>query len=162
MRRGLEFIIGLALFLLAGCEGINCSIENIASLNIGFYEGVNGKSVTVLDTLTVTAVGTDSVLFNSGVSVQSLSLPMSYWQDADTLNITFRDTLSTDYTITLRIEKTNQPHYESPDCPTTMFHEIKSLTLLTENPVVDSVVMASPMVNFKKLENVKIYLHTTP
>ncbi|MBO4611695.1 MAG: hypothetical protein J5671_00825 [Bacteroidaceae bacterium] len=152
--------ISFSQFLIFSCEGINCAIDNVVTLNMGFYDE-NDTKKAITDTLTVTAEGTDSVLYNRGINITSLSLPMSHWQEADTLTMTFRDTLGTDHIVKLRIEKTNLPHYESPDCPTAMFHEIKSVTMTSGSPYVDSVVLAKPKVNYEALENVKIYLHPT-
>jgi len=144
---------------MTACEGINCTLDNKVTLNMAFYDAESESTIGAADTLTVTAAGTDSVLFNRGVNVKKLSLPMSHWQEADTLLLTFCDTLQNKHTVTLRIEKTNTPHYESPDCPTTMFHEITAVTMTNGSPYIDSVVIANKQVNYASLENVKIYLH---
>ena len=160
-QRGLPAFL-LAVALLAGvisCESIDCTVNNVVTLNVGFYSSDDGSAFSLTDTLTVTALGTDSVLYNRGRGVASVSLPMSYWQEADTLLLHFAGTDET-HDVTLIVGKLNAPHFESPDCPTTMFHEITGTTLVDPTGYVDSVVVAKTSVHYGSLENVKIYLHT--
>ena len=146
--------------LWAGCEGIDCTLNNVVCLRIGFYASDSGQKVSVLDTLTITAEGTDSVLFNRGVKTSEVALPMSYWQDEDVLRLAFTeaDTRNT-RSIVLRVAKSNTQHYEGPECPTTMFHQLKGVDFEDANGLVDSVVITNKQVNYVPLENIKIYLH---
>ncbi len=158
MRKTLALLIWMGL-ILAGCEGIDCTINNVVTCNYTFY--ASGNQVSVDDTLTVTAAGSDSVLFNRGYGISTLSLPMSYWQNADTLDFNFVNADNATYTLTLRIKKTNIPHFENPDCPTTMFHELLQVDYdeSTAN-VIDSVVVTNNLVQYGSFENIKIYLHS--
>lgn len=147
-------------FLILSCEGIDCTLDNVVTLNIGFYSSESGTKVSVTDTLYITAEGTDSVLLNRGRNLQTVSLPMSYWQEADTLRLTFRGGEEDDayaYDIVLRIAKGNQTHFESPDCPTTMFHEISNLDYDDPYSLTDSIIVENTTVNYAQLENIKIY-----
>ena len=79
----------LCLLLMAACDGIDCTINNVVMLNVGFYSSEDGSECSITDTLTVTAEGSDSVLYNKGSMVSKVTLPMSYWQEADTLHFHF-------------------------------------------------------------------------
>lgn len=154
------FFLHSSLFIFTACEGIDCTLDNVVTLNIGFYSSESGAQVSVTDTLNVTAEGTDSVLLNRGRNIQKLTLPMSYWQEADTLRLQFHggdEDYSYEYYIVLRITKSNQPHFESPDCPTTMFHEITDLDYDDPYHLTDSIIVENTDVNYAALENIKIY-----
>ena len=150
----------LLLHTAVSCESIDCTLNNVVTCNFAFYDS-DGDAVAVNDTMTVTAEGTDSVLLNRGTKIGAFSLPMSYWQDEDTLHFTFTGA-SDDYTMemVLYIKKTNIQHFESPDCPTAMFHEIESVRFASSTAFVDSVVIVNKSVNYAALENIKIYLHS--
>lgn len=152
----------LALLIVASCESIDCTLNNIVTCNVGFYASADGTSVAFNDTLTITAMGTDSVLLNRAVGVSKISLPMSYYGEADTLNYRFcNGETGLDLQLTMRIEKSNTPHFESPDCPTTMFHQLHSVSYTTNKTVfVDSVILSNPEVNYGATEHIKIYFHT--
>ena len=149
------------LMLLVGCEGLDCTINNVVTLNVGFYSSETGGTYSITDTLNVTAEGTDSVLYNRGIRITYVKLPMSYWQKADTLHFNFYNP-ETDVAndVTLRIDKTNTQHFESPDCPSSMFHEITAVEFECTTGYVDSVIIANTKVNYESSENIKIYLHT--
>lgn len=144
--------------LLTACEGVDCTLNNVVLCRYGFYDSTTGKSIQLSDTLTITAAGTDSILYNRGVNTSRVTLPMSYWQEADTLTLHISGKDYT-YTNTLRIQKNNTQHFESPDCPTTMFHHIEKATLMS-GVTIDSVVVVKPTVNYEQDENIKIYFRT--
>ena len=160
MRRSRLYILIVALCsLLAGCESIDCTLNNVVCLRIGFYDSDSKQKVSVLDTLTITAEGTDSVLINREVKKSELKLPMSYWQDEDILRMTFTETFTLKKrSIVLRVGKTNTQQYEGPECPTVMFHNLKSVDYEDENGFVDSIVVTNKHVNYAPKENIQIYL----
>ncbi len=147
-------------FLMAGsCEEIDCTLNNVVQCHFTLYDTATGSALSSFsDTLTVTAAGTDSVLYNRGVGVSTLSLPLSYYRDADTLFFII-DTPDETYVSTLVIAKTNTAHYENPDCPATMFHVITSASVLG-GVGVDSVSVSREDVNYLQDENIKVYIRT--
>ena len=85
---------------------------------------------------------------------------MSYWLEADTLKLDFYNvTNDTHHPVVLYVDKTNIPHYESPDCPTTMFHVIQGVSFTSTTNYVDSVIVTNPSVNYNAQENIRVYLH---
>ncbi len=143
---------------LSSCEGIDCTWNNVGCCNYYFYSSSTNSKISLTDTLTVTSFGTDSILYNRGVNTSYLSLPMSYWNDTDTLVFLLE---SDDYTLssTLYVSKTNVQHHESPDCPTTMFHQLTDINFVSN--VIDSVIISRPEVNYLQDENIKVYFHTS-
>ena len=142
--------------LLWTCDSIDCTLNNIVLCRANFY-GSDGSAVSITAPLTVTTCGVDSVLINQQSGTSEMKLPLSYWQNEDTLVLTVT---GDDYSIrdTIWIAKTNTPHFESPDCPTSMFHIISEVR--TTHSFIDSVTIIKPLVNYEETENLQIYLRT--
>lgn len=155
MKRLTITLIGV-LALLTACDSFDCSLNNTVACYIGFYNG-QGQAIALTDTLSVTAVGTDSVLFNRGVNRHDVSVPLSYYKDCDTLVLTI---WGDEYMLrdTLMVEKTNVENFEGIDCPVNMYHKITDVR--TSGVVIDSVKIALPNVEYGEDENIKVYLHT--
>lgn len=144
---------------LAGCENVDCTLNNVVLCHFSFYDAETGESVALLDTLTITAEGTDSVLLNRAVGKKDVSVPLSYYQERDTLN--FIITTEEDGVIrsSIIIEKSGQVHFESPDCPTTMFHTLRDVRVYS-GEVMDSVAITRKEVNYLQDENIRIFVRT--
>ena len=145
--------IAVGAAALAACDSIDCTLYNTVSLACSFYS--EGQAVKLTDTLTVSALGTDSILVNSLIGASKLELPWSYSQDADTLVLRIYGE-EYDLSDTLWVEKTNTPHFESPDCPTTMFYQIKSVR--HTSTFIDSVTITRNLVDYDQTENIRIHL----
>lgn len=143
------------LGFLASCESADCTLQNSVALHCGFYGG--GKNVSLTDTLTVTTAGSDSVLLNRKVNAKDLVLPMSFWSDCDTLVLHLWGS-EYDLRDTLFVEKTNTPHFEAPDCPTTMFHQITAARCTHQ--FIDSITVKADRVNYGEYEHIQIHLRT--
>ena len=153
------FIVAAAL-LVAGCNGNDCPLNNSVRLVCGFYSG--DSTVTIGDTLTIAV--RDSVILNRSVATSTVSLPMSYTGEADTLVFLYTpDGSEVSVTDTLIISKTNEPHIVSFECGTSVFHAISAVTHSRRTPddtfryAIDSVVVNHNAVNFDAQENLKIY-----
>lgn len=112
----------------------------------------------MLDTLTITAAGTDSILINRLVRGSEVELPVSYSAATDTLIFHFTDTTSRTRRDTIWIDKENIPHYESPTCPASMFHHVTAVRWT--RLLVDSVSIVNPNINYNVSENFKIYFRS--
>ena len=145
--------IAVGAAALTACDSIDCTLYNTVSLACSFYS--EGQAVKLTDTLTVSALGTDSILVNSLIGASKLELPLSYSQDADTLVLRIYGE-EYDLSDTLWVEKTNTPHFESPDCPTTMFYQIKSVR--HTSTFIDSVTITRNLVDYDQTENIRIHL----
>lgn len=142
------------------CESVECPLNNTVYSTYRFYAIQDGKetSITVLDTLTVRANGTDSILINRLNNGSEVKLPVSYSAPVDTLIFHFIDQDQNAREDTIWIEKDNYPHYESPACPVSMFHHVKSVKYT--QVLIDSVTIANPNINYNASENFKIYFRT--
>ena len=108
-----------------------------------FYRMSEGETeaIQLLDTLTVTAVGTDSVLINRDVSAQGIQIPLSYAYD------------------TLIISKESYQQFEAPECPTVTFHQIKAIR--STHRYIDTVQIVNPNIDYNATENFKSVFYTT-
>lgn len=151
---------GCAAVAVAGCESVECPLNNTVYTTYGFYVMENGKPVPVrlVDTLTVTAAGTDSVLINRIYNVSQVELPMSYFADTDTLALTFTDQEGYKTHDTVWVNKYNHEHYESPSCPTAMFHTVNGVR--STHRFIDTVTIVNPNVNYYASENFKIIFYS--
>lgn len=147
-----------AILILAACTTLDCPMNNTVSARFC----LKGPVDTLADTLTIAAIrtdGSDSTLFNRGVKTTYFLLPMSYSQDEDELRFEMIDTV-TKQTVTdvVKIQKTNQPHFESVDCNPAYFHTITGVTH-TKNGI-DSIKINDPNVDTDETkEHLYIYFH---
>lgn len=147
------FVILSVILMLVGCESYDCTLYNYVGCYAAFDKA--GKAVSITDTLTITAGKNGPTLLNRSVGTASLNLPLSYWQDEDTLVLTVK---GVDYLLqdTIWITKTNQVHYESPDCPTTLFHTIQGVR--NTNEFIKSITVIRSSVNYELTTNLQIHL----
>ena len=157
MRYRLAFILSVIL-LFAACESYDCTLYNTVAMYGAFDQ--DGTAVSIKDTLTITACGTDKVLLNQAVNTSKLTLPLSYWQAEDTLILSVNgiDSLGIGYLLrdTVWVTKTNQVHYESPDCPMTLFHTIQDVR--NTNEFIKSITVVRSSVNYETTINLQIHL----
>lgn len=156
MRKIIPMLI--AALLITACTTLDCPMNNTVSVRFA----LRGPVDTLADTLTIMAVRPDkddSTLFNRGVETTYLLLPMSYSQDEDELRFEMIDTITKTVTTDIvKIQKTNQPHFESVDCNPAFFHTITGVTH-TKN-AIDSVVINNPNVDTDETkEHLYIYFH---
>ena len=102
-------ILMMALGLMAACSTLDCPLNNTVYTKYRLA----GNITTLTDTLTISTnriEGTDSVLINKDVNVDSFILPMSYSLLEDSL---FFETRNADNRLlrdTVTVQKTNTPH----------------------------------------------------
>ena len=107
-------LVCIGVFIaVAACESTDCPINNIVYSTYGFYAATDEaeSKIQVLDTLTITAAGTDSILINRLVRGSEVELPVSYSAATDTLIFHFTDTTSRTRRDTIWIDKENIPQY---------------------------------------------------
>lgn len=153
MRKALFFV--LAILTLGACTSLDCSVDNIVALNVSIPDTVK------YDTLNVYAIvnGKDTALYTNGTDITSLSLPMSYSQDADEYIFAFTDTLGATRSDTVVVGKTNQPHFESVDCTPQFWHTITSAT--TTHHMLDSITINEANVNNdQSKKHIILHLHS--
>ena len=120
MRRLLYLLIGVAT--LAACSTIDCPLNNTVYAKYV----LRGPVTTLPDMLTISTMisgDSDSVLINQQENTDSFSLPMSYNRPEDVLVMQTNNLFDT-----IKVEKTNTPHFESVDCGVNYFHTITNVT----------------------------------
>lgn len=148
--------LAMMLVVLTACTSIDCPLNNLVKVNLIMKNG----NETLSDTITITAIRTSSdTIFNRGVNISSLAVPVSYTQEEDLLQITLNDTLGNTYKDTLTIRKTNQIHFEAVDCPPNYFHTLTGIT--TTCHAIDSVVIKNPNIDYDSSKE-NIYIYFTP
>lgn len=90
--------------------------------------------------------GTDSVLINKDVNVDSFSLPMSYSLDEDVLFFEIHTLSKQVFKDTVTVSKENRSHFESVDCSPSFFHTITGVK--TTHNYIDSIVINQKEVNY--------------
>lgn len=149
--------ISAAVAWLAACDSTSCPINNVVYSTYSFYTMADGAEtpVSILDTLTVTAGGSDSVLVNRLTNGSQVELPVSYNSATDTLVFRFVNEEQQERTDTIWIDKENIPHYESPDCPVAFFHNVTAVRYTQR--LIESVSIINPNIDYNVSENFRIY-----
>lgn len=155
---------GIAIFALfiSSCNSIDCPLKNTVSAGYSFYDYATGSTATFNDTLTVTAIGSDTVLYNRGTGIASLRIPVAYAGAEDTLLLHISST-SSSRTDTLLLGHTNTAHFESIDCNPAVFHRITGVRLIPGEAVegltkIDSVALVNAKVDYNEVGNIKVYI----
>lgn len=166
LRKTYPFFFPLALLaslpLYTACsDDSDCSMAGRSMIYCNLYTIIPDNRQVIrdtLETLTVTAIGSDSVIINNQTQVSELMLPLRYTSDSTQLifhytheNNEIRDTLC--------IIQTNTPFFESLECGYTMRQEIRSLTYTRHQ--IDSIYIYNKEANTNGTENLKIFYRYT-
>lgn len=151
-------------FLTAACANIECPLDNVVAMQVGFYNSLDGNKMSVTYELNVYSSPKDSLLLNQAQNVNSFLVPLRHGVETDTLVLHFSDATHA-AADTLLVSKVDIPHFESVDCPTAFFHQLMGVAWtshpLAELPLtIDSVVVVSPKVDYEDRENIRVYLRT--
>lgn len=135
-------------------------------MQCNFYESETKRALTLHDVLDVMPANSDTVLINRITQVDHILLPLREGGDLDTLLLQFSNAAEQTATDTLFITHTRQPHFESIDCPASVFHTITAVRAtshpLSELPLtIDSVSVVRSAVNYDDIENIRIFLRST-
>jgi len=98
----------------------------------------------------------DTVLANKLIGATSMSLPMKYFSESDTLIFSYASLSSKD---TLYVAHESYSHVDLPECGTHRFHTLKNVR--ATEAAIDRVEIVDASVNFDGNENVKIYWNGT-
>lgn len=135
-------------------EEADCSMATRAMVQCYLYTIDPNTQVVendTLDSLTVTAYGTDSIIINNQKKVHDISLPLRY--TVDSTKLVFR--YSKVRTDTIVIHHTNTPYFLSMDCGYQMKQAITKIryTRLT----LDSIYISNNEAGIYGRENLKLY-----
>ena len=98
----------------------------------------------------------DTILINKLAGGSSISLPMQYYSQNDTIIFTYSSISNKD---TLYIQHDSYSYVDLPECGTHRFHTITGLR--TTYSGISQVELTNPRVNYDGKENIKIYFNGT-
>ncbi len=160
MKALARFIIfGAILFptfsIVMSCsEEADCSMATRAMMQCYLYTldpETNVVAKDTLDSLTVTAFGTDSIIINNQKNVHDLSLPLRYTADSTVLVFRYSET----QTDTLVIHQVNTPYFLSMDCGYQMKQTITGVDYSRHS--LDSIRIANKEAGIYGTENLKLF-----
>lgn len=96
----------------------------------------------------------DTILLNRMIGASSLSIPMSYFGDTDTLVFKYGKISLAD---TIKVEHTSYAHVELPECGTYRFHTLKSVH--ATDAAIDHIEISNAKVEYEGKENIRIYFN---
>jgi len=180
-------LIRIFLLLIAGGAAANiqtsCSEESDCSLagrpmmycNIYTIDPDNPHIALrdTLDSLTVTALGTDSVILNNEKNVHTLALPLRYTSDSTVFIFRYDPKGSSRDVDTLYIVQQNTPYFQSIECGYMMKQNIVSATFgkpgRPGNPYaggqpdqIDSLHIQNKEANANEIQNLQIFYNYRP
>jgi hypothetical protein len=160
--RKINFITNLSALLLllisiTACNEDNCMREGRCMASFYFYSKTTKAAVTV-DSLTVLALGTDSILINKDAKIKSFTLPLDMTKSTTTFILKYGEKTGKPID-TLIINQTNKAVYISKACGTAVYHYINDITCPTKS-IIDSIAIKNVEVKENEADNVHLYLNT--
>lgn len=154
-----------AFMLVSGCSNIECPLDNIVVMTCGLYSAESHEPLKLQATLDIKPAGKDTILLNRASDIKDFLLPLRQAAPADTFLLHFSDNAGRIGTDTLFVEHVNMPHYESIECPATVFHTLTRVRWNRQTSsqfplTIDSVALVRTAVNYDDIENIRIYLRT--
>ena len=113
----------MTIFIVAGCSSIDCPLNN----RVYAKYKLAGNVKTLSDSLTLSANlgdGNDSVIINKSVNTDSFELPMSLSTQRRRILYGIKRIYNGTQVDTIKVSKTNAPHFEAADCSPAIFHVI--------------------------------------
>ena len=150
-----DIILYSTVGTLVSCsEESDCSMAARAMVKCYIYT-IDRNSMTfrndTLDSLTVTAYGTDSIIINKQKKVHDISLPLRY--TADSTKLIFEYSKNRRDTIVIR--HSNTPYFLSMDCGYQMKQAITSIRHTRVS--LDSLYIANKEAGIYGKENIKLF-----
>lgn len=157
--------VGMLMVGLSACSNIDCPLDNVVSLQCNLYDASTQSALTLSDVLSVTPAGRDTLLLNQATGIKSFLLPLKEAGTQDTLLLHFANAQGAVQVDTLFVNHTPQPHFESLDCPSSVFHTLNAVRVsaqgLANSAIVDSVSLVRPIVNYDDIENIRLFIRTS-
>ena len=157
--------VGMLMVGLSACSNIDCPLDNVVSLQCNLYDASTQSALTLSDVLSVTPAGRDTLLLNQATGIKSFLLPLKEAGTQDTLLLHFANEQGAVQVDTLFVNHTPQPHFESLDCPSSVFHTLNAVRVSvqgsTNSAIVDSVSLVRPIVNYDDIENIRLFIRTS-
>lgn len=162
----LMLLTGIAAGLHSSCSEENdCSLTGRPMMYCTFKTIDRSLSPALvlndtLDSLTVTALGTDSIILNNQKLVHTLVLPLRYTTDSTVFILRYDPVRNWDNADTLYVVQKNTPYFQSIECGYMMKQHIDKATARHRNgstEQIDSVYIRNQEANTNEIENLQIF-----
>lgn len=151
-------IAGIAIGTHTSCsDNTDCSIAGRGMIYCTLYTLEPDKKVVndTLDSLTVTALGTDSIIINNQKKVHTLMLPLRYASDSTVLVFHYAYKADPEISDTIYIQQKNVPYFESMECGYSIKQSL--LGLKYSRSRLDSIFINNKQANTDGTENLKLF-----
>jgi hypothetical protein len=146
-------LLSVIIAQIGGCsEEADCSETTRRMMNTDFYKHDSTSVKDTLDSLTVTALGTDSVIINKENNVTGVELPLRWTADSTVLVFHYAHSLTSD---TLTVWHSNTQTFISMDCGYSMEQSITKVEHTKH--LMDSVSISYKTANANAIQNLKIF-----
>lgn len=169
----MKILIRFGLILLTACLAVgistscsddnDCSLAGRAMMYCTLYTidpETKAMLKDTLDSLTITALGTDSIILNNEKKVHKLSLPLRYTSDSTVLVFHYDYKRRPAYADTLYVTQKNTPYFQSMECGYLMKQLIESVEskngTVKGNVRIDAVKILNNNANTNELQNLEI------
>lgn len=149
---------------VAGCTNIDCPLDNQVEMVLNFYHYETKKALSLTDTLSIFGIKGDTtqLLFNRAIGQRTIRVPLNVASERDTLLLRFTSSTET-ATDTLIVAHQPKSHFESLDCPASVFHTLTQANWrahknTTKLPIVQEVLITNPNVAYENVEHLKVFL----
>lgn len=166
-------IVGGAVSIHSSCSEENdCSLSGRPMMYCTLYT-INPDFPDVrlndtLDSLTITALGTDSIILNNEKNVHTLMLPLRYTSDSTVFIFKYDPVRRPDDVDTLYIVQQNNPYFQSMECGYMMKQNIVSAAVgkpgrpgtpgVNGQPnQIDSLYILNKEANANEIQNLQIF-----
>lgn len=162
--RKVVFVLFAVAGLVLGCTSVDCSMNNtvagVCAFQAGRGDSLGNWKDSTLSVVVKDVNGKDSMVLNKKAISSNFYLPVSYTQDVDEFRLLLQNaSYNTVAEDTIRIEKTNDPIFESVDCALRYHHKVGSVT--TTKHFLDSIVVNNDYIS-NDLTKVHFYLYLHP
>ena len=161
----LLIIVGGAVSIHTSCSDENdCSLAGRPMMYCTIYtidpDNPNIALKDTLDSLTITALGTDSIILNNEKNVHTLMLPLRYTSDSTVFILRYDPKRKKDDVDTLYIVQQNTPYFQSMECGYMMKQNILSAKFgnrAGSSEKIDSIYFRNKEANTNEIENLQIF-----
>ena len=161
----LLIIVGTAVSIHSSCSDENdCSLAGRPMMYCTFMT-INPDDKTkslndTLDSLTIRALGTDSIILNNEKKVHKIMLPLRYTSDSTVFIFQYNPVRNPNDVDTLYIVQQNTPYFQSMECGYMMKQNIISTKFgnrANSSEKIDSIYFRNKEANTNEIENLQIY-----
>lgn len=161
----LLIIVGTAVSIHSSCSDENdCSLAGRPMMYCTF-KTINPDDKTIslndtIDSLTIKALGTDSIILNNEKKVHKIMLPLRYTSDSTVFILQYDPVRRPTDVDTLYIVQQNTPYFQSMECGYMMKQNIISAKFgnrVNSSEKIDSIYFRNKEANTNEIENLQIF-----